>query len=111
MSGSYRGFLALARQDFIYFTAILGKKWFGLARRTEQWLPIFDAHCTLPADIAETLQDVRESRKGAIFDVDIQGTPGELGRYGYRGFCRREVTIHEVTVRRSSRADSRQPEG
>ncbi len=66
-------------------------KTLGIFTRYESWKPIFPPGFSAPG------QDYPgRNPAGLPFYIRFVGTPGEVGPYGHKGCCRRQVSVREV---------------
>ena len=105
-AGQIRGFFSVDPR-VPHFAVQRGRRWFGLRRRVERWEYEFAANCQLPDAIRDAQLACDKQQTYSVFEVDIQATLGEQGRFGPEGWCSRHVTIHSIT--RVGRAASTTP--
>ena len=96
MAESYHGILYV-HPEIPHVAVEVGRKWFGLARRFERWIPTFSPECEFPAEIRAAQEDVHNRTGLGIFAIKFEATLGEEGRFGLKGWCNRKVTIHSIS--------------
>jgi hypothetical protein len=84
----------IAHWEISHVHVEVGRWFFGLLPKCEQWTPIFPSEFKLPTQ--ELYKRNWLDHPGRLFFIRFIGVPSELGRFGHFGGCQRHVAIRQV---------------